>query len=146
MTKVIGIGNTLMGDDGIGVLVVKKIQRQLINEGFDVIIGGVNPYIAYELDKEEELIVIDSIKSGLDAGEITVLPLRLFRDLYTEVRGNHDISLIDMLMLTSNSLKGILIGIEIKDIKLNEGLSKEMKESFNTICEKVFQLCLCLKN
>ena len=63
MIKVFGIGNILLGDDGIGVRVVEKIKEEIknISEDIDVIIGETDYlYCLNQIDEDDTIVIIDS--------------------------------------------------------------------------------------
>jgi Ni,Fe-hydrogenase maturation factor len=90
---VVGVGNILMGDDGVGVRVVHEISRRFhLPEGVEILDGGTSglELLSYFSDREL-VIIVDAVKSGLPPGTV-VKELRL--DLSEEVETNFE-KLID---------------------------------------------------
>ena len=72
-TVVIGFGNILMKDDGIGIHVIRKFDS-MAPEGareYVLIDGGTCPDIIFQLSEEiAKLIVVDAVKGGGEPGDI----------------------------------------------------------------------------
>jgi hydrogenase maturation protease len=71
---VVGIGNTLAGDDGVGVLIAERLRLRWIetDEVLVAILPGDLFSVSDFLDEAEEFIFIDAI-AGDSFGEIQVL-------------------------------------------------------------------------
>ena len=71
-TAVLGAGNVLMGDDGVGVHVVKAMQEQGgLPEGIELIDAGTATLnVLGMLEGVEHLIIVDAVKSGAAPGTI----------------------------------------------------------------------------
>jgi hydrogenase maturation protease len=137
--KVIAIGNTLMEDDGIAVIVVKKIREELINKNIEVIVGETDfEFCASLLEEGDILFIIDASYYGKNPGEITVLNLENClqeKKLYTQ----HSCSVIDLIKLYYKYVRGYIVGIEISNVSFKLGLSKELESKIDIISENVFK-------
>ena len=67
---VLGIGNLVMSDDGIGVLVVQRLQRDYRLPGHvEVMDGGtLGLDILPRLEGIERLLIVDAVETGLAPG------------------------------------------------------------------------------
>ena len=66
---IVGLGNSLMGDDGVGALVAESLAGQV---DADVLIGGTDLLrYAGEMEGRQRVILVDAIESDV-VGEITV--------------------------------------------------------------------------
>ena len=66
MIKIIGIGNILMGDDGIGVKVVDVLEKKMKNMGIEFIKAETD--VDYALDNIKDgdfLFIIDSTSDAM---------------------------------------------------------------------------------
>ncbi|MEM2489018.1 MAG: hydrogenase maturation protease, partial [Thermoplasmata archaeon] len=70
---IIGVGNRILGDDGVGSLLVERIS-DLVNDNIDVIDAGISLYEhLWSLQFEENLpdmILIMDIMNGTKPGEL----------------------------------------------------------------------------
>ena len=72
-TAVIGVGNILYGDDGVGVRAAWELQKAPLPSGVEVIDGGSMGVELLEYLKDyERVIVIDAADMGLPAGTVKV--------------------------------------------------------------------------
>lgn len=135
---VLGIGNRLLMDDGIGVHVVEELKKQDTQSGVKYIVGETD--IDYCLDKIKDtdyLIIIDAARLGNTPGQITVFRLDKAANTKDLCLSMHNLHLLDMLVYTNNKLKGLMIGIEPHTIDYHFGLSKELNTRFKDIMEQV---------
>lgn len=103
-TRVIGLGNTLLTDDGVGVYVAREVARRLEEDGrekvADIVESEVAGFGLMELIAGwERIILIDSIQfAGMVPGTVVRLDPR---DLHTSlrIRSVHEIDLPTVLEL-----------------------------------------------
>jgi len=73
---VIGIGNILMQDDGIGVIVVNAIKNELHNYDIMAIIGETDvQYCLDNITQDDSLIIIDGMQPLSLPGNIQLIEL-----------------------------------------------------------------------
>jgi hydrogenase maturation protease len=68
---IIGVGNSSMADDGIGLRIVEHIIQNGLNRGFESIdIADEGMRLLFYLEKEtERIVLIDAVDLGLPPGE-----------------------------------------------------------------------------
>lgn len=132
-TIILGIGNTLKGDDGVGPYIISKIKN------IDAIDAGTVPenYIQKIIDsKPDEIIIIDAIDFGGKPGDI-----KWFTEIDSEniSISTHNLPpgfFIDFIKeQTGAEIK--IIAIQPKGIKFNTSLSEEVKESADKLVEEL---------
>ncbi|MDD7793549.1 hydrogenase maturation protease [Clostridium sp. 'White wine YQ'] len=140
-TKLIAIGNRLMGDDSIAIKVTEALYESLIKLGLNVIIGETDfEFCIAEINEEDFIIVLDATKLGLKAGEITLYDLKNIeskKNSFTQ----HGYSFVDALMNYSKRINGKFIGIEGSSFDFSLELSNELENRFQDICKKVLRIC-----
>lgn len=130
-TKVIAIGNTLMCDDGIAVRVCEDIKDSLIKNNIEVIIGETDfDYCISNIEDGDFIIIIDAINSGKNPGDITIIPLE--SKVYSGL-SQHGYSLVDLIFQYYRNVCGLIIGIEISEIKFDLELSSKLKSELEKI-------------
>jgi len=73
-TVVIGVGNRLMGDEGIGVRVVEELKRRSLPDDVDVVDAGtIGLDLLFVLEGYARAVIVDAAEMGLPAGEVRVL-------------------------------------------------------------------------
>lgn len=90
-TLVLGIGNSILGDDGIGVCVAQELAAQIRNENVDVrdvSVDGLN--LLEIIVGYDKLVVVDAIMTeGGDVGEIYRLKPERIGETYSAISPHH---------------------------------------------------------
>lgn len=135
--KVIGIGNRIMKDDGIGVRIAEDIHQWIEGLGMKVMIGETDSESSfYQIDEEDFLIVIDGTLFGIKPGTITVAALNSVKPAYKGY-SQHNMSFIDLLYRHKKMNKGYLIGIEVGEIGFGLDLSQELQQKYSLLLKEV---------
>src|SRR5271166_6959976 len=96
-TLVLGLGNVLMGDEGIGVHVVRALEKHMLPAGVECLDGGTGGFVLLEpLQSAERIILIDAAADGNPLGTVTRTTPRFSRD-YPPTLTAHDIGVKDLL-------------------------------------------------
>jgi hydrogenase maturation protease len=137
-TIILGIGNILLKDEGIGCHIVRALEEIPLSN-VRVIDGGTSPDVLF-LGNADKLVVVDAVKGGGIPGEIYRFHLD---DIALEQKpflSLHDISLVDNLLLMRllhNIGETIIIGVEPKEIGWGLELSSELQEKIPQVVETV---------
>ncbi len=140
MIKVIGIGNRVMGDDGISLYVLEKIQNEILSlkTDIEVIIGETDfVYCLNKINYDDFVIIIDSSYLGLETGKVTLISFDEFPKVLNYPAAQHDINLVNMIINYKSCLRGYVIGIEIFEIDYSLNISEALNARFEDICEDV---------
>jgi hydrogenase maturation protease len=96
-TLVMGLGNVIMGDEGIGVYVVKEIEKHTLPAGVECMDGGTGGFVLLgPLQNADHVILIDAADDGNEPGTVTRTTPRFSRD-YPPTLTAHDIGIKDLL-------------------------------------------------
>lgn len=140
---VLGVGNELLSDEGIGVHVAKEIQKKKIfSPEIEVMEGGTDGFgLINIITDTDRLIVIDSLKGGSEPGTIYKFDIEdapgtpdIFK---TSV---HQIGILEVINLSSLIGKTpvtTVIGVEPKSISTGMELSEEVKAKIPRVIELV---------
>lgn len=105
-TLVLGVGNVLLGDEGVGVHAVQALASAGTPSGVTVVDGGTGGFHLLSLLQEHDPVVfVDATLDGQAPGTVTLLRPRFASD-FPRVLSAHDIGLRDLL--ESASLLGPL--------------------------------------
>ena len=70
-TLILGVGNILLRDEGIGVRVIEYLRQQTLPEGVEIVDGGTaGADLIDVLADRETVIVVDAVRSDKPAGTI----------------------------------------------------------------------------
>lgn len=140
---VLGIGNLVMSDDGVGVMVAQMLQqRYRFPENVEIMDGGtLGLDLLPKLENITNLILIDAVETGKKAGTcIRLYGQELPIALETKV-SPHQMGLKDLLAVSE--LMGhapkemVLIGIQPGSIEMEIGLTPEVEAQLDTLLSNV---------
>ena len=80
-TLVLGLGNVLMADEGIGVHVVRALEKHTLPEDVECLDGGTGGFILLEpLENAGRVLLIDAAADGNPPGTVTRTTPQFSRD------------------------------------------------------------------
>ena len=135
---VLGIGNRLMCDDGIGIRVAEQLGRENAGGNIRYIVGETD--IDYSLDEianAEICVIIDAAYAGGEPCSVSVQDLEEVLKKSEPARTFHEYDLIRAMKREGMARKGLLITIEAASIGFSEELSLPMKDRFDKIVQQV---------
>jgi len=136
---VLGIGNTLLRDEGVGCHVAHALEDIHLTD-VKIIDGGTCPDVLHFLEDTDKLIIVDAVKGGGTPGQIYRFHLE---DITLEQKpflSLHDLGLVDSLMLTQlchNISEAVIIGVEPKEINWGLELSPELQGKMPQIIDTI---------
>ncbi|WP_295676673.1 hydrogenase maturation protease [uncultured Mucilaginibacter sp.] len=96
-TLILGIGNYLMGDEGIGVHIANLLEKEQLPAGVDVLDGGTGGFYLLEyFEIYEHIILVDATLDGNAPGTIRLIKPRFAAD-FPPAMSTHDIGLKDLV-------------------------------------------------
>ena len=96
-TLVLGLGNTIMGDEGVGVHVVRAIEQHTLPEDVECLDGGTGGFILLEpLELASRIVLVDAAADGNPIGTVSRTTPRFSSD-YPPTMTAHDIGMKDLL-------------------------------------------------
>jgi hydrogenase maturation protease len=96
-TLIMGIGNYLMCDEGIGVHVAEQLAREEWPGHVSVLDGGTGGFHLLEyFEQHDRVILIDATLDGREPGTIRKIKPRFAKD-FPPAMSTHDIGLKDMV-------------------------------------------------
>jgi hydrogenase maturation protease len=96
-TLVLGLGNILMGDEGIGVYTVRALEQHTLPPNVECLDGGTGGFTLLEpLQNADRIILIDAAADDSPLGTVTRTTPRFSRD-YPPTLTAHDIGMKDLL-------------------------------------------------
>jgi hydrogenase maturation protease len=136
---VVGIGNTLLKDEGVGCHVVRALGEVDLSD-VEIIDGGTSLDVLQLCEDADKLIIVDAVKGGGIPGQIYRFHIE---DITLEQRpflSLHDVGLVDSLMLMQlwhRIGEAVIIGVEPKDIDWGLELSPELQEKMPRIIDAI---------
>jgi len=139
-TVVIGIGNPLMGDDGIGLAALQRIQAWEFEPFVERVDGGTwGMNLLQFIEEARRLLVLDAIEAGLDPGALVTLEGDEIPRFLSTKLSPHQIDLREVLALAE--LRGTLpeeivaMGLQPGRVEMSERLSPEVEARLDDVVE-----------
>ena len=124
---VLGVGNVLMGDEGVGVEVVRALEKTPLPPNVECMDGGTGGFhLLGPLQEADRVVLIDACVDGKPSGTVRRLQPRFSSD-YPRTLTAHDIGLKDLLdaaYLTGRPLDLTLFAISIDPL---QGVGTELR-------------------
>ena len=139
---VLGMGNQLLTDEGIGVHVAQTMQEMPSSDGIEmeVVDGGTLPDVI-PLEGVDKLIVVDAVKGGGEPGTIYRFHPDDIRTEYGITTSLHQVTLLENLWMMERfghkPNEVIIIGVEPADINSGLELSAGLQERISRIIDIV---------
>jgi hydrogenase maturation protease len=138
---IVGIGNKVCRDEGIGVHVIEEMEDMKLPEHVQLLdIGTSTLDLVSHLEGVKKLIAVDALKAGGPPGTIYRFTPE---DLLPKEGGPislHEIGLLESLNAakeTGKEIKTVIIGVEPKVLDWGVELSEEVKKKIPAIIEAV---------
>lgn len=141
---VLGVGNYLMGDEGIGVHVIQEMAKMDLPEQIDILDGGTGGFLLLNcFEAYKSVIFIDATMDGQEEGTVSLIKPKFASD-FPSALSVHDVGLKDMIeavYLMDNKPDMHLVTISIKDIvPMTVELSENVKNAIPETIEKIITL------
>jgi hydrogenase maturation protease len=141
---VLGIGNLLMGDEGVGVHAIRALEKEPLPPGVTILDGGTGGFhlLSCLLDYPS-VIIIDATLDGREPGTVSLIKPRFLAD-YPRSLGAHDIGLRDLIE-SAALLKPLptihLITVSVADIRATTTeLTPSVRQSLPRVLQTLRQI------
>jgi hydrogenase maturation protease len=141
---VMGVGNYLMGDEGIGVHVIQEMARKTLPKYVDILDGGTGGFLLLScFEAYPTIIFIDATMDGKPEGTISLIRPKFASD-FPSALSVHDVGLKDMIeaVYLMDHVPDIhLFTVSIKEIT---PMTVELNKKVNEIISKIIDNILAL--
>ena len=126
---VLGLGNPIMGDDGVGIVALEQFRERFeVSEGVELMDGGtwgmnLLPYI----ESAGKLLLVDAIRAGLEPGADVFLDGPDLPRVLGQKLSAHQVDIVDVLTLAQ--VRGTLpamtvaLGVEPSTIEMRASMT-----------------------
>jgi hydrogenase maturation protease len=152
---IIGVGNALCRDEGVGVHVVQDLQSRVLPPGVEVFDAGTAVLdVLLDAADYRKIVIVDAVCSGGEPGTIYRLP---FPDFSREVEETgtslHEMTLLGTLNMARLQIEStqiprqlpeiVIIGIEPQQVSVGTELSACVQEKLKTLRRAVLEEAGC---
>jgi hydrogenase maturation protease len=141
-TVILGVGNLLLSDEGVGVHVINEMMDMHFPPDIELIEGGVDGLRLMNLVVGiDRLIVVDAVKGGGSPGSIyRFSPEEFATHADTSKMSVHQVGILEVIRLSGLVGKlpeTTIIGVEPKSVEMGMELTPEIQSKVPRIIELV---------
>lgn len=142
-TLILGIGNILLRDEGVGVRVIEAMQQIPLPEGVEILDGGTSGVdLVDEVAGRDKLIVIDAVKTDLAPGTVLRFGLDTLVAKVDDMVSLHEFGLVETInaakCLGCMPRQVVIFGVAPADTSPGLALS----DAVTSVLPKIIQLAL----
>jgi len=144
---VLGIGNTLLSDEGAGVHALRWLQAEGGVAGAQLIDGGTLSFtLAGPIEESDALVVIDAAELGSVPGAVRVFEGEdMDRFLGgSRKRSVHEVGLLDLMAVAALAgrlpARRALVGIQPQALGWGDAPSRPVAQAIPTACDRAREL------
>lgn len=139
---ILGVGNLLMSDEGVGVHVAQKMTEMDFPPEVEVLEGGTDGFgLMHVLLQADRVILVDAVKGGGEPGSIYRFEIEdcpPFPDIFkTSV---HQISILEVINLSGllgSTPRTTIFGVEPRCMEMGMELSPEVEAKIPRVIELI---------
>ena len=129
---ILGVGNYLMGDEGIGVHIIQELSKIKLPDYLDILDGGTGGFLLLNcFEAYPTIIFVDATMDGKPAGTISLIRPKFAAD-FPSALSVHDVGLKDMI-------EAVYLMEKVPDIHLFTVSIKELKPMTLKLSSKVIK-------
>lgn len=142
---VLGIGNLLIGDEGVGCIAVEELNRRYqLPPGLECIDGGTAGFELLSLmDGKDLVILIDALRNDMEPGTSVLVEGEDVPQVFLTSISPHQLGISDVLAAAqlTDALPGelFLYGIEPKKMEVGIGLTPEVEAGMEKVISAVVE-------
>jgi hydrogenase maturation protease len=140
---IIGVGNMLMKDEGVGIHAIQELEKQALPKDVKIIDGGTSPDLIAYTRAGDKMIIIDAAKAGGEPGAVYRFKPEDLASEKPELASAHQMGVVENLSLMSfagsKPRDVIIIGIEPAEIDWGMELSPVIQQKLPDIIKIVMR-------
>jgi len=139
---VLGVGNLVMSDEGLGVHCAQRLQAAALPPGVSVIDGGTSTHeLLGELENLDLLVIVDAVATSDAPGSVVRIEADQIPSAFSNNLSPHQHGINDLLaalrLLGRSPARAVLLGVTPARIELGLDLSPEIAAMMPVLVERV---------
>ena len=148
---ILGIGNILLQDEGVGVRVVEYLQHKKLPESIELVDGGTSGADLIDiLADRRKVVIVDAVDAGKAPGTVIRFEEEDHENIPNSALSLHELGIAETLKMTAKlncqPKEVIFFGVQPKDISPGLELSDEIAEVVPIVAEKVLKEALVVSS
>lgn len=142
---IVGVGNILMADDGVGPRTIDLLKRRGVGERAELLDAGLAfSEVLCDLDPQTPLVVIDAVRGGGEPGSIYRLDpsqIDVTTGSLAKAMSLHEVSVLPMLRMEALAGREFadvtIFGVEPKDLEWSDELSPVVTDATEKLADVI---------
>ncbi len=139
---ILGVGNILQKDDGIGVRVIERLMATDVSPRAELLDGGTAGMdLLSEVIGREKVVVVDAVRGGGAPGAVYRFAPESVEEEPYPITSLHQIGLLEVLLMARHLGRApkqtVIFGIEPKQVDWGLGLSPEVAAVLPRVADMV---------
>ena len=139
---IIGIGNTLRRDDGIGIIILESLLKLYKREDIDYFnFGSASFDLLHRIKSYHSVLLIDGINADFHPAKLKISELKnIDYKLEDTLTSTHELNLKSIFEFSKKldiKTRIYLAGIQIEDTSFKEGLSETLEQKKEDILKEI---------
>ena len=144
-TLILGVGNPLRGDDGLGPEAIRLLQGDPLTEKADLLDGGTDGLnLIEDIQAYERAIIIDAVDMRAPVGAVRIFsPDEAKINIVSEALSTHGFGLGEVIALLKQlgcKTELTIIGVQPRATNFGEPMSAEVHNSIDQVLNLVREL------
>ncbi len=141
---VLGVGNLVLKDEGVGVHVAQRMQEMDLPSHVEVLDGGTMGFdLLDDIEGRKKVVIVDTVKGGQPPGTVYRMTIDDIDEMPKSRVSLHDIDMTDVFKLADlfeiEKPEIVIIGVEPKDM---ESTSMELSPEVEAQIPKVIEVVM----
>jgi len=137
---VIGAGNEIMGNDGIGLAVIERINKLKLSPQVKTMVMGTDCWsVLNEAVQYELIFIVDAVSTGGKEGEVYFFPAQEL-DPTPRPYSLHDFTWVDLFRLTGLLKRTFVFGVETNTLNLGTEISPYLWKKMDDFAAKLYKI------
>ena len=148
-TLILGVGNPLRQDDGIGPEVIRLLLENKdsykLSADVDLLDGGTDGLGLIEYLKDyKKVVIVDAVEMKLTPGSIKIFtPEEAVLNINSDALSTHGFGIAELIKLAGEldiNPELTIVGVQPEDTSYGEGLSKAVKSMLDKLIKEILKL------
>jgi hydrogenase maturation protease len=141
---IVGIGNILLGDEGVGIRVIEELRKIKLPEYVEIYDGAtLGLTLLNFLDGADKAIIVDAVKAGGNPGDVYRFHFKEIPKKYKKMVSLHDLDFPHAVEIGKDIFNIpediVVIGIEPERIEESLELSEKVKKAIPKAVELILE-------
>jgi hydrogenase maturation protease len=150
MLTIVGCGNALRGDDGVGPFVARRMRARIVDLGWHDVqaidAGTDGRSVPFAMRGSDALVIVDTTRTGAEPGTIFQVPGEILARDYTpsinlhDFRWEHALAAGKRMFAAEFAVAIAVLLVEVDETGVGLALSPRVRDAAGTVVDRVLAM------